>query len=255
MSDSAAPPPAPSSPAPPPKRPGTIVGRLAQALRTQNWAAVGIELVIVILGIVIGFQINLWNETRVEAQRRGQIIGALVTDLNDGIEVQEGFIAEIDMGLSTWERAYARGERPPPFYYRIAGSDTAPITWSIFDQTQLTDLFDPVTLFDLTLFYSELAGVGRKYIRYVTFVEDEVLPGEIAGADTFYDANGQLHPQFRANMNRLRDFQQEIALMNRWARCIVYRLETARTFAQSCGRVDFRLDGMAAAPREAEGAP
>lgn len=72
---------------------------------------------------------------------------------------------------------------------------------------QLADLFDPVTLFDLTVYYSELGGVGRKYVRYVTFVEENVLPYTEAGTGTFYeDGKSDLKPEYKANMDRLREF-------------------------------------------------
>ncbi len=109
---------------------------------------------------------------------------------------------------------------------------------------QLTDLFDPVTLFDLTFFFSELDGVGQKYIRYVTFVENLVLPGIISEQDIFYDLDGKLKPEFQANMNRLRDFHQENLWLLKWADCLVYRLGARRSFDQSCRRVDYQLDGM-----------
>ncbi|MEE2525942.1 hypothetical protein V0U79_06155 [Hyphobacterium sp. HN65] len=38
-----------------------ILSRIATALRQQNWAAVAIEFVIVIAGVVIGFQITEWR--------------------------------------------------------------------------------------------------------------------------------------------------------------------------------------------------
>ena len=147
------------------------------------------------------------------------------------------------------------GKKPPPYYYRIDGSDTAPDVWSTFEQMQLTDLFDPVTLFDLMFFYSELDGIGRKYVRYVTFVEDEILPGLIGGNDGFYDADGRLRPIYRANMDRLRDYEHETRRMTAWARCLVYRLEASRTFEQTCRRADFRLDGMDDQPHHAQAMP
>jgi len=153
-------------------------------------------------------------------------------------------IAQIGSGLTSWETAAANGEQRPPFFYRIDGSDTAPKIWSTFEQMQLTDLFDPVTLFDLTFFFSELDGVGQKYIRYVTFVENLVLPGIISEQDIFYDLDGKLKPEFQANMNRLRDFHQENLWLLKWADCLVYRLGARRSFDQSCRRVDYQLDGM-----------
>lgn len=221
-----------------------ILRRFIEHFRQQNWAAIGIDFAIVVIGVFLGMQIGNWNAERIEGQRREQIVDALVTSLSDAISVQERFITEIERGLLDWERAYERGERPPPFVYRIEGSDTAPDTWSMFEQTQLTDIFDPVTLFDLTFFYSELAGVGRKYLRYISFVEDEILPGVIAGEEAFYDEDGRLKPRFFANMDRLRDYRREIIHITEWAECLVYRLDADRTFEQSCRRAGFQLDGM-----------
>lgn len=221
-----------------------ILRRVVQHVREQNWTAIAIDFVIVVVGVFLGIQIGNWNAQRIEAQRRGQIIDALVTNLSDAISVQERFVAEIESGLSEWDRAYERGETPPPFFYRLEGSDMAPDTWSTFEQMQLADLFDPVTLFDLTYFYSELDGIGRKYVRYVTFLEDEVLPGVIAGEEYFYDADGRLKSRFRANMDRLREYQRDNMLMTRWAECLVYRLEAERTFEQNCRRASYLLDGM-----------
>ena len=227
-----------------------VLRRLAEDFRAQNWAAVSSELLIIIVGVYIGLQVNTWNEERLGAQRREQIIGALVTNLSDAISVQKRIIEQIETGLSLWDEAVAGGEQRPPFFYRIAGSDTAPETWSTFVQMQLTDLFDPVTLFDLMFFYSELDGVGRKYIRYVTFVEDQVLPGIIRNDDIFYDVDGQLKPEFQANMDRLRDYQQENLRLTIWADCLVYRLNANRTFDQTCLRANFGLDAIANQPTD-----
>lgn len=41
-----------------------ILQNLSKAVREQNWFAVVLEFVIVIAGVVIGFQINAWNERR-----------------------------------------------------------------------------------------------------------------------------------------------------------------------------------------------
>ena len=225
-----------------------VLRRLAENLRAQNWAVVSSELLIVIVGVYIGLQVNTWNEERLGAQRREQIIGALVTNLSDSISVQKQMVAEIETGLSLWEAAVAGGEQRPPFFYRITGSDTSADTWSTFVQMQLTDLFDPVMLFDLSFFYSEFDGVGRKYIRYVTFVEDQVLPGIIRDDDIFYGADGQLKPEFQANMDRLRDYQQEALRLTTWADCLVYRLKANRTFDQTCLRANFGLDAIANQP-------
>ncbi|QNL17938.1 hypothetical protein HXX25_00465 [Hyphobacterium sp. CCMP332] len=45
-----------------------ILARLTQAIRTQNWFAVALEFVIVIAGVVIGFQVTAWNAERGERE-------------------------------------------------------------------------------------------------------------------------------------------------------------------------------------------
>ena len=226
--------------------------RIAQHVREQNWTAIGIDFVIVVVGVFLGIQIGNWNAERLGQQRRGQIIDALETNLRDAVAVQNRHIAEIDAGLAAWEADRAGGERPLPFTHRLVGSDTAPDTWSTIEQMGVADLFDPVTLFDLTYYYSELEGIGQKYVRYMTFVEDEVLPGEIAGAEAFYTDDDRLRPRFQANMDRLREYRRDIGEMTKWAECLIFRLNTEQTFDQNCRRAGYRLDGMGELPRDGE---
>lgn len=61
-----------------------ILASLTRALRTQNWLAVAIEFVIVILGVVIGFQVNTWAQDR-EAVARAQ---ALTLRLSDDLAME-----------------------------------------------------------------------------------------------------------------------------------------------------------------------
>jgi hypothetical protein len=45
-----------------------ILGRVTGYVKTQNWFAVGVELVILVLGVFIGIQVSNWNESRQEQQ-------------------------------------------------------------------------------------------------------------------------------------------------------------------------------------------
>lgn len=82
----------PASPEPPEVRPGragTFLGRLAQALRQQNWAAVVIEVGIVVLGVVIGFQVTAWGQRQNDRAQEREYLHALVTDLRaDTTQIQ-----------------------------------------------------------------------------------------------------------------------------------------------------------------------
>lgn len=224
--------------------------RIFQHFTEQNWTAVCIDLVVVVVGVFIGIQVANWNEERLEAARKQQIIGALITAISDSISVQQRFVDEIDAGLVAWERAHARGDSPAPYHFRIEGSDTAPDIWGTLQQMQLAELFDPVTLFDLSFYYSELAGVGRKYIRYVTFVEDNILPYAEDHPERFYEADrSRLKPVYRANLERLREFRNEAQRFMDWEKCLVFRLRSDRTFDSTCRRANFVLDGMGESAR------
>ncbi|QNL17927.1 hypothetical protein HXX25_00410 [Hyphobacterium sp. CCMP332] len=58
-----------------------ILARLSRAVREQNWFAVALEFVIVIAGVVIGFQITAWNADRAAAERADILTARLIADL------------------------------------------------------------------------------------------------------------------------------------------------------------------------------
>ena len=215
-----------------------ILRRMIESLMAQNWRVAFLELMIIVVGVFIGLQVDTWNNDRLDSERREQIVHALVTYLTDTVEVQEKVNSAVQTGLAKWESEFAAGGKPAPYYFRHYGSDVAPDMWSTLKQLELTEMFDPVTLFDLTAYYGELDGVSQKYVRYVTFVEDEILPGVHSQEDIFYDDQGHLRGKFRANMDRLREHTQENLRLMRWAECLVTHLETNRELSDTCYRSD-----------------
>lgn len=78
-------------PAARPSRAITFLGRITQALREQNWAAVVIEIGIVVIGVVIGFQVTAWGQARSDVATEQTYLRQLHADL---VSSEEG-IAEI----------------------------------------------------------------------------------------------------------------------------------------------------------------
>jgi hypothetical protein len=62
-----------------------ILRRLSDAFRKQDWFTVAVEILIVLLGVFLGLQVNNWNEARAEGERsRGymsRIRAELVADM------------------------------------------------------------------------------------------------------------------------------------------------------------------------------
>jgi hypothetical protein len=67
-----------------------IFQRFAQSLRAQDWVAAGIEFVLVVLGVFLGFQLTQWNDDRQDRAREVSLMLNVARDLReDVIELNE----------------------------------------------------------------------------------------------------------------------------------------------------------------------
>ena len=230
-----------------------IPRRIAEHVQSHNWFAVAIDFVIVVVGVFVATQVGDWNSASEQKRRTSLIIEGLREDLRDAIGAQEGFIDEVGAGLAAFDAARARGDKPLPYYFRIAGSDTPPdYVWQSALQSGIADLIHPGLLFDLGFYYSEQDGIGLKYVRYAIFVEDEILPHLSEGSSAFYDEDGKLEPAFAANMDRLREWLSFVQVGLVSARCLDERFANPANAGKSC-RPTYRDPG--AGPEGTEHTP
>lgn len=120
--------PAPEPQAERPRRGHTILGRLAQAVREQNWFAVALELAIVVAGVVIGFQVTSWgNEraARTEEQELLQGLRAEFEELGTGIEAQIEIHRYVERAVATALEALVQARRAGDSSGTIADSTLA----------------------------------------------------------------------------------------------------------------------------------
>ena len=108
-------PPPPPDPAPPPRR-QLFLGRLAAAVRRQDWAAVAVEVAVVVIGVVIGFQVTAWGQARADRAEEQTYLRQLAADLRE----TERQLAQADSSARGPDRAtrklvlaYYLPERPP----------------------------------------------------------------------------------------------------------------------------------------------
>ena len=73
-----------------------ILRRLTANLRTQNWTAIAVEFVLLVLGVFFGILAANWNLERVEKQATGQLLSQLDTEL-----------AEVLVDLDSMDAYYA----------------------------------------------------------------------------------------------------------------------------------------------------
>lgn len=208
--------------------------RVVEQLKHQHWMAVGIDLLIVVVGVFIGMQVSNWNEARIERERSALMVDAFRTELNNYIRVTRKYDDQATKGLAKFEAARARGEEPVPFYIRIRGSDRPPnAVWKVALQSGFGDLVHPTLIYQLGFFYSELDGVADKFARYSAFIDDQVLT-HVDDPAFFYDANARLKPEFQQNMQRLREWAADGAVTRASAICLLKRLDKPKQPGPSC---------------------
>ena len=143
-----------------------ILSRISRAIRDQNWLAIAIEFVIVIAGVVIGFQVTAWNSER-EANARAEILTArLIEDLRDEQWRVIGVTSYYEQVADNAERALAtlEGRRE---------SDDRTLVIEAFRATQIFSF--PV----IRTTYEELVSTGT-----IDLIDDEAL---IAAAVEYYE--------------------------------------------------------------------
>jgi hypothetical protein len=119
MSDAPIPPasvPPPTDPAPRPRRAWTILGRLSQAIREQNWFAVVLEVLIVIVGVVIGFQVTSWGQDRADRAQEQTYLRQLVEDLEQTEQTykdMEPDWIQRDASIAALVRSFRSASTPP----------------------------------------------------------------------------------------------------------------------------------------------
>jgi hypothetical protein len=63
-----------------------ILAKLAKALRQQNWSAVVIEIIVVVVGILFALQVDNWNENRRERNLEQIYLQRLTADIQGDID-------------------------------------------------------------------------------------------------------------------------------------------------------------------------
>ena len=69
-----------------------LLRSITKHIKEQNWTAVSLDFVIVVIGVVIGIQVANWNEDRVANQERAEQLVGLHAEFVDNISIFEAYI-------------------------------------------------------------------------------------------------------------------------------------------------------------------
>ena len=73
-----------------------ILRKLADAMRRQDWFTVALEIVIVMIGIFLGLQVNAWNQSRIDRAEEAAFLDALYQEV---IELEKVSYQLIDLRI------------------------------------------------------------------------------------------------------------------------------------------------------------
>ena len=89
--------------------------RFVAHIREQNWTAVGIDFVMLVLGILLALQISEWNQARLDRAREHAFLGRISNELDQSI-------ADLERGIRLAQQREAWGR-----LLMAAAKDEAPV--------------------------------------------------------------------------------------------------------------------------------
>jgi len=80
-----------------------ILRRLTEHFRTQNWFAVGLDLVVVVVGIYIGLQADAWMSSQQDRVLEQEYLQRLLTDMEESATAQRALITEYELSIDAMD--------------------------------------------------------------------------------------------------------------------------------------------------------
>ena len=141
----------------------TISRRLAERVRRHDWFAVLVDFIIVVVGIFIGLQVNLWVQSRQERGVERRYLERLLADSDESVLVLREAIALNDRRASTLSSLAAGLEKGSPTPGPAELSDVM-CRWFVQPAVEVRRGT-----------YAELVSSGR-----LSLIEDEKLRSDLA---------------------------------------------------------------------------
>ena len=93
-----------------------MLARLAEAVRRQDWFTVLVEVAVVVLGVVIGFQVTAWGQARADEAKEQAYLRQLAADLQQTEQAADRLTAQMipfERAPRRLVQAYYLPETPP----------------------------------------------------------------------------------------------------------------------------------------------
>lgn len=140
--------------------------RVAAHIREQNWTAIGIDFLIVVLGVFVGIQVANWNEARVERELVRGHLTEIAEDLRAHLGMSDALLGSAQLRIAAVDYIYreAFGITLPATLQLGTGAGTAPPVQP-FPVDQLDNLMGSINLVRISVGsrngYESLISAGR----------------------------------------------------------------------------------------------
>jgi hypothetical protein len=162
-----------------------LLRRVIEHTKAQNWTAVAIDLVIVVVGVFIGVQVSNWNDTVVERKTGSLILERLRADFDDIVGKSESALSNhqrnldgLQLIIETIDRGALDDERADDFRKGLR-----------FSYTHTNAVGRSAT-------YSELLASGK-----LSLVENEDLRKALIAYDDTVDESADVFMQIRMHQS------------------------------------------------------
>lgn len=127
-----------------------ILRRVIAHFRKQEWAAIAIDFLIVVIGVFVGLQVNNWNEARVEGERSREYLSRIRAEL-------VADMTELERHRGLWQKVANEGYAAVSF--AETGARGGATDWEILRAFLHASQSFQLSFVDTT--YSELRSAGE----------------------------------------------------------------------------------------------
>lgn len=165
----------------------------------------GLELVVVFIGVYAAFALSQYESRREAATRREQLQRALAREIEDITSNTRRVARELPVLLARFDSAAAAGARPALQPW-IEPVHVQTHMWEATLQSGALDFFEVPTVYRISEFYNELNAGFEQLSQLRELSETVLIPALGLGSDEFYDAKNRLRSKYtwyREGLERL----------------------------------------------------
>lgn len=193
-----------------------ILQKLARALRQQNWSTVVVEILIVVIGILIGLQVDDWHERRETRQLYQSALNAFLIESNSNRQLLDERIQQMEARIPVLEQAVRHVVRCEPapgidaalnrvvdMSYRSIRPNQSFVAYeAVASGTRFQEIMSQQFRLQLNTYYSEFLKTHEWLVRNAETIDPASrfeATNSVAVVET--DDDSSVYTQFRWQVN------------------------------------------------------